>query len=523
MRKLLFAVFGLLLAASSSQAAEAIITGRAVVHRGDRLLPVSDLPVYAFSSEQGRLVRSRTDDEGRFQLAFPPQASVSIYEDDRGYRITAVNGRDGSRPQFDCSAGGPCGVAELVVQRLAVVEGTAVGAQGQPVEGVEFHLEHPDALPSEPGRSRRVPRARTDDRGRFRFHGIRPGDYELTVNALRMRPDEPVWEGDPLPVSIAEGADALGLQVPLRVVARTTLRGRISGLPPDAGEITLQLRSADGMRQFHSVYPAADGSFEIEGVPEGRYSVYWMEHRGEDETPRTRTHYLGMGEAGDAPPRALLEPREPARVHGRFSEVLWPEGGNVPRDSLVIRLPRLDPSALPHVYRIIPVEAPDFAFDFEIEQAGRYGFALNGPGPVLEEVSEGDTRSPFSGEIAVGEGETLELDLAVRFALGRLSVTVVPATGADGVRQESEDGRYVVALRDGDRVVTYTTDQHGRIAINNLRPGNWQIAAWRAIDRERIREASYWDGAGEAVRRFEHRETADVDLRLTAVAEGEPR
>ena len=265
--------------------------------------------------------------------------------------------------------------------------------------------------------------------------------------------------------------------------------------------------------------PDADGSFAIEGVTEGRYSIYWMEHLENAGALGSRTHFLGTGEAGDATPQALLEPRKPARVRGRFVDVIWPERGDIAKDSLVIRLPQLDPPSAPDVYRIIRVESPEYAFDFEVAQAGRYGFALNGPGPVLEEVSEYGARQPFSGEITVGEGETLELNLAVRFAMGRLSVTVVPATGPDGDRQESADGRFVIALRDGDRLVTYTTDQHGRMATDNLRPGDWQIAAWRAVDRTRIREDSYWEEAGEAVRRFEHREASDIEIRLTAVAE----
>ena len=225
------------------------ISGRAVERRGDQVLPVADLPVYAISGAEGRLVRSRTDDEGRFRLTFPPQASVSVSQDSRRFRIRAVNGRPGSQPKFDCSRAGLCGDAELELERLVVVAGTAVGAQGQPVEGVELELKDPKAPPMKPGTSRRSPRARTDDRGRFRFSAIRPGTYELTLNSRRLRPNEPAWEGDPLPVSIAEGADVLGLQLPLRVVARTSLRGRVAGLPPNAGEITFELRSADGMRQ----------------------------------------------------------------------------------------------------------------------------------------------------------------------------------------------------------------------------------------------------------------------------------
>lgn len=524
MQKLLVAVAGLLLIAAAGQAADAVITGRAVVLRGDRELPVTDLPVYAFSAAEGRLIRTLTDAEGRFRLTFPPQASVSVYEDDGRHRIRAVNGRVGSRPKFDCSAGGSCGVAEMVLERLAVVEGTALGAQGQPVEGVYLELKDPAASPLKPGTSHRVPRAWTDDRGRFRFHGIRPGEYELTAGTRRMRQDRPIWEGDPLPLSIREGDDVLGLSVPLRLVSRTTLRGRISGLPRDSGEIHLELRSAGGGRQMLPVRPTSDGQFEIRGVPEGLYEVYWMETLPEGSDPSFRTRFLGTGEAGDAPPEAVLQPREPGRVRGRFHEILWPENGrpgaaDFPRDSLTIRLPHLEQGSAPDVYRPINVPGPDFRFDFFVEQAGRYGFQLSGPGAIVEEIGENGDRRPFSGEINVGEGETLDLSLAVRFALSRLSVSVVGALNADGTRQESEDGRYVVVLRNGDRVVSSTTDQNGRVDFTNLRTGQWQIAAWAAVDREKIRDDAYWEAAGDAVRIFEHREAAGIEIRLTAAPE----
>lgn len=519
MKMLLGFVAAWLCVASAAQAAEAVIEGRAFVRRAEREVPVASLAVYAFSDAEGRLVRTLTDAEGRFRLAFPPQQAVAVYEDDRGYRIRALNGREGSRAKYDCSQPGACGEAELELERLSVVEGTALGAEGQAVEGVHLELRDPDAPPLEAGRYRRVPRARTDDRGRFRFYGIRPGAYELTVDTRRMRPDRPGWEGDPLPLSVREGSDALGLTVPLRLVVRTTLRGRISGLPPDSRTISLDLRSADGARQIQQVRLAADGGFEIPGVPAGRYAVHWMESLPEGSDPPFRFRFLGMGEAGDAPPPAALQPREPARVRGRFHEIIWPEdaGVELPRDSLSIRLPSLEKGAAPDVYRLIQADGPDYTFDFTVEQGGRYGFQVNGPGPVVEEIAADGSRTPFPGAFDAVEGQTLELALAVRFAQSRLKVTVVGALNEDGSREESTDGRYVVVLRDGERVVTYTTDQNGRVSTRYLRPGNWQIAAWTKIDRERIRDDAYWEAAGDAVRRFEHREAADVEIRLTAV------
>jgi len=501
-------------------AAQASITGRVIERRGDQVLRVVDCLTFAQSIENGGLAGVYSDGEGRFHLEFPPQERVFVATRCSGYRAVGANGRPGLRPTFDCSKDAPCGELELELERLGVVDGYVIGPQGQPVEGIEVVLRATSA--PDPRRTR-MWRGHSDDRGYYRIHSIPPGEYELRPQPRNQSRSRPTWEGEPITVRLAPGADSTGLQVPLQLKPRAVLRGRIAGLPPGTEQVQIEIASEQSSSN-ENVAVDENGVFEIEGVAEGAYRVALFESSGEGSERQLRRRYLGVAEAGPSPAATPLAILEPAVIEGRVSEVVWPRRGDLgpPQDSLRLQLePAVRRNRL-FGYETAVAKDPDYTFRMVAEQPGEYRLRVLGPGPVVEQVAEDGTRAPLPETFRLESGDRQELNLAVRFSVSRLTVLVTPAPGSDEAEQGLPAAHYVVALRDGDRLITYPTDQNGRLLLRYFLAGSWEIAAWRSIDPKTLRDDSVWEAAGDAVRRFTQTDETDLEITLTAVPAGEP-
>lgn len=499
-------------------AAQASISGRLVERRGDRVLPVADCLAFAQSIENGGLSGVYSDGDGAFELQFPQQERVFVATRCGGYRSVGANGRPGLRPTFDCSRPGPCGEVEVELERLAVVDGIVAGPQGQPVEGIQLVLTAASAR--NPGNGPNW-RGYSDDRGYYRIHSVPPGEYVLRTQVRNSDPSGPIWEGDPIGVSLAPGADSTGLQVPVRIRPRAVLRGRIADLAPGTEEVQIELES-EGSSSTETVTVDENGVFEIEGVAAGPYRIGLYETTGEGAERQVNRRYLGVAEAGYSSAVTPLAVREPAVVEGRFVEVRWPEREDVrpDEDSLRVLLRSTAPDARRYGYRGGVARGPEYAFRLSVEDLGEYRFSVNGPGPVVEQIAEDGTRTPLPETFRLEAGDHKQLKLAVRFSLSRLTVLVSPAPGSPEAEQGRPAAHYVVALRDGARLITYPTDQNGRLLLRYFYAGDWEIAAWRSIDPKTLRDEAVWEAAGDAVRRFTQTDASDLEITLTAVAVG---
>ena len=108
-------------------------------------------------------------------------------------------------------------------------------------------------------------------------------------------------------------------------------------------------------------------------------------------------------------------------------------------------------------------------------------------------------------EIAVAEGDKVELDLRVRFEIGKLTIAVRP-----------EGKPYVVGIRRDERTMLMPTDQYGRLVLDYFPSGDYRICAWADISPDEANDSATWERAGDAVREFRHDEGVDMEITLTA-------
>lgn len=258
-------------------------------------------------------VVSHLDDAGRFEFASVPAGRYTVLVTPGSSaaqylpaRFPAANSQDG--PHFTVPASGLTEPIEVRLPRAAAIVGSVVDDRGRPVADVTV-----TAIPRLAGNRRgRAPRlgARSDDTGSFRLFGLPEGEYLLQAQPAMppghfttVLPDGTTIttpQNDALVAQYYPGTTSASTAEPIRVAAGEvhgpldfTLHRvrmlRVSGrLVDPAGQpvarMHVQLQPAGplmgaGDRQTQTT--RADGSFEIQGVPPGEYTLSAMRFGGD--------------------------------------------------------------------------------------------------------------------------------------------------------------------------------------------------------------------------------------------------
>jgi RNA polymerase sigma-70 factor (ECF subfamily) len=212
---------------------------------------------------------------------------------------------------FDPAANAPglVSLGDVALPREASIEGTVVGDGDRPLPGRNVRLEGPTGAFGEgPGPDEVL---RTDDLGRFRFYGIGPGAYRVTLRSNRY-----VLETPPIEVRLDEGGHQRG--VLLRTHTARVLRARVvdpSG-EPVPGVTVWALEEA--AKSVLSCWSDADGRVVFEGLPEGKFRLTAgvFEGSGLPFAASERTEPLDAGA-----PEATLVLREEGFVRGTLLDV----------------------------------------------------------------------------------------------------------------------------------------------------------------------------------------------------------
>ena len=480
------------------------ITGALKARRGETLLPLPGCVVFANSIDNGPLVGECSDDKGRFVLGFPPDARVTVGAECPGYRLIAVDGRRSSMATYDCSSAGSCAEVELTVEPLAVVEGMVLDPHGMPAEGVQLGLRPADE--SMRGRGGRHYQAGSDDRGHFRFYHLLPGPYVLELIS-RGGPFAGLnFQTDSVPIELQPGDVESGVQIQLQLVQSVPFTGRIQGLPPGTKRVHLRYTGLRGHVQNSSgrtVEVDEEGRFRLEELVPGEYDFEVSLPDGENSFNFNdgNLSHLGTVEVGSSGGDAVFSRRQPIRVTGVVS-IQWPEHDLPgPREGMPLHLTFVGDSG----YRAgAAAQPPGYRFEVHRLRAGRYRLQMPGFGAKVERRVGEEEWQPFS-ELAVDEGDAVELDLRIRFEVGRLSVAVRPA-----------ERHYVVGIRSNGITRLFPTDQNGLLEINYFPGGDYQICAWPDIGQQEADDPETWRKLGDAVREFQHAEGVDMEISLTA-------
>ncbi len=473
--------------------------------------------------------------DGRFELAEVTPGATLIQVTQPGFQVLRVGG-------FEVPADQPLRDVELRLTVGAQLTGTLTDAEGEPLSGVMVMAIGPNGQMSESGF------AQTDGEGQYLLSSLLLGSHTITT----------IGEGlsrSSKNVLIEPGENRLDIQLG----ATVTISGRVfeaSGRPLQGAQVMLHPQD---QRQFFGGQSGADsladGSFEIDQVPAGRYRVQahkeghgW--HRLPEvlevgETPVSGLE-LRLGGGGRVVGRILglgYEEMNRVRVaaYGDGVEVTQPdfEGkfrvDNVPPGemTLVASLTGTSRSARQRVTleEGVPEVAVDLEFVAGFQLTGtvykgaelEVGMAMNlsavdggfhastttgSDGTFLFEdlvagkyrLHLGDWRSPFKQikELEIDGDDNLRIDLEV----ARLSGWVLDSDG------QPLAGVQVTGEQEGLRQVQVSGDSLGRFSLGEISTGAWELRFRRSgYGPESIRVEL---GAGEI--------KDDVEVRLEPVS-----
>lgn len=285
------------------EAPKGTATLRGVVVAADTGAPVRRAQVRASAAESGDTRTTLTDEQGRFELKELLGGRYTVSASKGGFVSLQYGQRRPGEPgtPVDLPAGQTLEKLVIGLPRGSVITGRIVDEYGEPLTGAQVQALRYAWVSG----ARRLQPAgaadRTDDQGTYRIFGLPPGEYVVTAT-LRddrplMRPGAPAddvpdsgyaptyfpgtttaSEAQRVTVGLAEEVGGVGFGLSLTRLA--TLRGRVLAPAGFEGGAQVMAVAADGGRvnaqTLRGSETRGDGTFELRGVPPGRYRVQAM-------------------------------------------------------------------------------------------------------------------------------------------------------------------------------------------------------------------------------------------------------
>jgi hypothetical protein len=323
----------------------------------------------------------------------------------------------------------------------------------------------------------------TDDRGRFRFGNLAPGNYTVcaAANASAPVPGPVDFAARPANRSYARTCNrAFQLspgqraQVDLNptTVNTATLRGQVRNVPPRNGfSAYLQSDEASEVvgQVLNAFVDATQGTFTIRGVPPGRYRLQVQSYSTTGVQPKLLTADLPVDVAGsdiDGLDVSLdAEGTVDAVVHGLAENAIDP-------DDFSLALRRMDAN---NVNRG-PLRGKDGQLHFDSVPPGNYRLNTQTSGDVcVESVRLGD-REIRGARFDISGGAALRLDVTVSKNCGAIRARPVRENAA-------VPGAKVVLLfsgtpKDPGQIIEDFANDEGEFLFAGLPPGRYLLWAW---------------------------------------------
>lgn len=465
--------------------------------------------IQADSKERPQVYADTTDSEGRFELKKVVAGRYTFFASHAGYLEQSYQAKGTERREgalLSLLSGQEVTDVLFRLKSAGVITGRVVDNAGEPMIGVNVAVLR---KPSEEDRELFGPRAKkvemtttavvqTDDRGEYRIHGIRPGEYY--VKAMEVGSDrftgqmaEMVQERTLLQVLGSQfapmyfpgvlqldQAQAVVLQAGEEVQADFAMRriklvevaGRVIG-PDGAPETGAYVRlSAAGVEDWSSGLGTSTdgkGDFSIKGVPPGSYYIGTGTYeRGKVRNTRRK---IDVGESNiDS---IVLSLGVGATIHGRVV------GGN----------PRASGRTMV-VLEATAEEAENESGFTEVDKDGSFEIQGILDGSYALQVYERE-QGWFVKSAHVGAEDAFQKGVQVEdgAAKGNLEI-VVSNEGAqiEGSVTESEKNQPLVGAQvrlradpesDYNRSLSKQTnaDQNGHFVIKDLPPGKYKVSA----------------------------------------------
>jgi hypothetical protein len=447
-----------------------------------------------------------TDAQGRFTIAQLAAGAYTLDASRIGYVTVQYGQERASLPgkqvvvRDDQMTTG----MDIVLPRGTAVTGTIVDEHGEPLQGVSVRAMQ---LRYASGRAAVLsagPRdRRTDDRGRYRIHGLLPGSYlivaeaEAPISGAPSRGYAPVFypgttqaaEATPVKADIGRDVPAIDLVLTQTPAVRVTATVRTSDGAPFTGLVLMMASQRSGGIAVEPQRPAMapDGSsFVFANVPPGDYVVQAM---------RAREQNRGMSEFG-AQLVAVVDREPPPLVITTSPGATW-TGRTVYDGDGMTRGVTERPSVMP------------FPVDFDRAPAvggGTYSANTGPDGSFSMSGLFGPTRFPLMGRLGSWYLKSITIgglditDTPFDFGPGTQTVTgaeVVISNAGAAIGGHVTDAasspvsNYSVVVFPTDRTKWFVTSrflrlvrptQDGSFEVTGLPPGEYYVAATDPIE-----------------------------------------
>jgi hypothetical protein len=371
---------------------------------------------------------------------------------------------------------------KLTLIPAGVITGRVVNAAGQLVDGVNVAAELPGGNSAN---------STTDDKGQFRFGGLRPGKYRVKASrqslpfppeiradgSVEMR-DAATYYPDSLSAKMAQrievraGAEVSGVEIKLVQVPVIKVSGKVTGVPPGMKDVIVNpVPSGPGASL------KADGTFVLWRLDPGKYTLS-AQHWGRSPVMsapieiEVTTANLQNLELRMVPPfeiagqlrfddeQAREQPKPPTR----------PDGTAPPAPPPQPRTVRLNPPVgLPINGPVNVVISSDDSFTLEKVQPAQYRVAVAGVSGYVKSVRAGDTETDGDTlDVRNGSPGPVTITLSSNFC--EISGTVSDSNG-------SVADAAVMLLRPDDRMSTRMGRSDAKGAYKfRVPPGKYRLA-----------------------------------------------
>jgi hypothetical protein len=441
-----------------------------------------------------------TGDDGKFVLKDVQPGRYRINAEKAGYENTAYGARrpgEALGQVLRVDAGGALSRLDIAVPKHGVIAGKVLDADNEPVSRA-LVIALGNAYVN--GRRQRIPRGSvpvmSNDLGEFRIGELPPGKYILCAIPFSfIQPSAEIKESKPrteeayastcypnlpmkdaTPIEIRDSSEVPGTDVRLTRVKMVSVQGRIAGVPPGAGAITiLNLNTPNSGPMGNAIHPralvqTADGRFDFKNVPPGDYVLHTLP-TGLGNAPfivKTNVH------VGD-------QPIENLEVHALAPFEVKAKIVAEPSPELKIGSIRMVLTPADDVTSSLAMGTANAEGDLTLGNLapGRYRVQFTGLPQThyVREIRAGD-QVAADDEIDIPNATT---PVSVHFALGKAEISGV----AQDEKGEPVVGAHVGLVPDPRRqfrLRAARTDQNGMFRFANVPPGDYQILALDSVE-----------------------------------------
>jgi protocatechuate 3,4-dioxygenase beta subunit len=466
----------------------------------------------AENQEEGGNYTASSDQDGHFKIPGIQPGRYRMFVERPGYVEVDDKRRRSQGVVLSFEAGQELKDQSLHMLAAAVITGRVLDEDGDPMPGVEvkilrrrFGAAH---AKFEPGRG-----AETNDLGEFRIGGLLAGKYYLSARPspnltgfmfLPKRVDETgapspdtayattyypntIDRSQAAPIELRPG-DETAVDFSLARTHTARIRGSVAGLAPGTKAVVV-LRARDSNTLFIGGDVDQDGKFDIPHVPPGTYAVV-----AATETADTPLSIRRNIEVTDSNIDGLsLLPSTGATIRGK---IRFNGKARIDLSALSVVLHRID-GAEDVVDSIFFGEDGGPALSAFGQAKDDGSFELKDVLPGLYEIEISSNSKAMADTLveSVVAGTKDVADTGLNINGGTLAIDVTLSLGAGEVngtalndKKEPVANAVVVAVPEDkfrNRQNHYqrsATDQDGRFTLHGLRPGNYTLYAWDALD-----------------------------------------